>query len=196
MSLVLFSIVAFAQTPTTSTPSPDPATTQPSWAVRRNVFLKRLVSPQAIYETVPGATFDQVRNFPKEWERTATGYGLRNASQYGQFLVGESIEFGVSAFHHEDPRYYRMPDASFGQRIRNCLVSGVRVRTADGIHNTIALARLSNVYGAWAIATTWNPPSQRDFSKIMLYGSLGLGLKTSANFFREFWPDVKHRFHH
>ncbi len=146
---------------------------------------------------MPGATFDQVRNFPKEWGRSFTGFGKRNGSQYGQFAVGEAIEFGVSAFHREDPRYFRMPDAPMGQRIRNAIISGVWVRSADGTHKTLAVARLSNVYGSWAIATMWNPPSQRDFGRIMLYGSLGLGIKTSTNFFREFWPDVKqHVFHH
>ena len=183
---------ASAQTPL----APGAGAPDPSWKVRSNVFLKRLVSLQAVYETIPGATFDQIRNFPREWQRTPTGYLKRNGSQYGQFVVGEAIEFGVSAFHREDPRYFRMPEATFGKRLGHALISGVRVRSADGTHNTIALARLANVYGSWAIATSWNPPSQRQFDKILFYGSAGMGLKTSVNIFREFWPDAKRKLFH
>ena len=168
----------------------------PSWAIRRSVFLKRLVSTQALVETFPGAGFDEARNFPKQWGRGADGFGKRVASQYGQFAVGEAIEFGISAFHREDPRYFRMPEASIGKRIRHSLISGVWVRSADGTHHTVALARLANVYGSWAIATSWNPPEQRSFTKIITYGSLGLGIKTSTNLFREFWPDIKTRVFH
>ncbi len=168
----------------------------PSWTVRRSVFLKRLVSTQALFETFPGAGFDEARNFPKQWGRGIDGFGKRVGSQYGQFAVGEAIEFGISAFHREDPRYFRMPDASIGKRIRHSLISGVWVRSADGTHNTVAVARLANVYGSWAIATSWNPPEQRSFTKIMTYGSLGLGIKTSTNLFREFWPDIKTRVFH
>ena len=168
----------------------------PSWAVRRSVFLKRLVSTQALFETFPGASFDEARNFPKQWGRGIDGFGKRVASQYGQFAVGEAIEFGISAFHREDPRYFRMPDASIGKRIRHALISGVWVRSADGTHQTVAVARLANDYGSWAIATSWNPPEQRSFTSIMTYGSLGLGIKTSTNLFREFWPDIKTRVFH
>ena len=183
--------VALNLAPTSTSGVPDP-----SWTVRRSVFLKRLVSSQALFETFPGAAFDEARNFPKQWGRGINGFGKRVGSQYGQFALGEAIEFGISAFHREDPRYFRMPEATIGKRIRHSLISGVWVRSADGTHNTLAVARLANVYGSWAIATSWNPPEQRSFTKIMTYGSLGLGIKTSTNLFREFWPDIKTRVFH
>lgn len=192
MCAFLLTTFGWSQTQT----QPSNAVSDPSWSIRRDVFFKKLVSPQAAYETFPGATFDQARNFPGEWHRSFEGYAKRVGSQYGQFVVGEGIEFGVSAFHKEDPRYFRMPEGTIGQRIKHALISGVRVKTADHSHDTVALARLANVYGSWAIATSWNPPSQRDFGKIVLYGSMGLGMKTSANFFREFWPDIRQHWHH
>lgn len=165
----------------------------PSWSDRRQVFFKKLFGPQAFLETVPGAAFDTARGFPSQWGRGGTGVAKRLGSQYGQFIVGESIELGVSALHREDPRYFRMPEGRFGQRLRHALASTVIVRGADG-SNTIGLARLADVYGSWAIASTWNPPDQRNAWKIVGNGTFGLGIKASSNLFREFWPDVKRRF--
>lgn len=165
-------------------------TAPPTWSDRHKVFFGRLLGPQAILETVPGAAFDFVRGFPRQWGRGLPGVEKRLGSQYGQFAAGEVIEMGVSALHREDPRYFRIPDATFGRRLRHALVSTVVVRGAGG-GPTIGLARLANVYGSWAIATTWNPPDQRNVFRIAKYGSLGLSLKAGSNVFREFWPDVK-----
>ena len=120
---------ALGQTPPADPPVSNPAVLPPapviptpipdaSWAVRRNVYLRRLVSTQALVSTFPGAGIDQLSNFPREWERTGRGFGQRVASQYGRFAVGETIEFGVSAFRREDPRYYRIPDARVGKTDR------------------------------------------------------------------------------
>ncbi len=164
----------------------------PTWADRRHVFFRKLLGPQAILETVPGVAFDTARGFPGQWGRGGTGIAKRFGSQYGQFVTGELIELGVSALHREDPRYFRMPQGRFGPRLRHALVSTVVVRGMHG-SRTPGLARLANVYGSWAIATTWNPPDQRNAAKIFAYGTLGLGIKAGSNVFREFWPDVKKR---
>ncbi len=162
----------------------------PTWKDRGNVFLHKLVGPQAILETVPGTAFDYARGFPRQWGRGGIGIAKRLGSQYGQFLVGETIEVGVSVLHREDPRYFRMPQGTIRRRIGHALLSTVIVRGAHGGH-TLGVGRLANVYGGWAVATLWNPAEQRNALKIFGYGSLGLGLKAGSNAFREFWPDVK-----
>ncbi len=171
-----------------STPPSQP----PTWQDRRGVFFKRLLGPQAVIETIPGTIFDTARNFPHQWGRGPVGIAKRFGSQYGQFIVGEGIELGVSAFHREDPRYTRMPEGTIGQRIRHAIHRTFIVPGANG-GNTIALARIANVYGSWAIATSWNPPDQRDPVRILRNGTMGMGFKVCGNLFNEFWPDVKRR---
>lgn len=162
----------------------------PTWKVRFSVFAHKLAGPQAILETVPGTASDHVRNFPKQWGRGAQGFGMRLASQYGQFLISESIALGVSAIHHEDPRYFRRGQGGFGGRLGHALSSAVIARDIHG-KKTIAAAQILGVYGSWAVATSWNPPDQRTFNGIAFYGSIGLAVKAGGNVFREFWPDVK-----
>lgn len=192
-------VVGYGQTDgggAAATPAPAPlapaAVIPPTWGDRWNVFFKKAVGPQAILETVPGAAFDTARNFPHQWGRGGIGIAKRFGSQYGQFAIGEVIEMGVSAIHSEDPRYFRMPGEPFGRRLKHSLVSTVVVRDIHG-KPTPSYARLADVYGAWAIATLWNPPDQRNIKSIVGYGSLGLSLKAASNVFREFWPDIKQR---
>jgi hypothetical protein len=164
----------------------------PAWTDRRRAFLKRRFSPRAFLETIPGAAFDTAREIPAQWPRTGTGFAKHVGSQYEQFRAGETIELGVSALHHEDPRDCHMPDATSGRRLGHALAATVVGRGADG-SRTLGLARAANVYASWAIATSWNPPKQRNVWKIAGKGTLGLGLKAASNLFREFWPDVNHR---
>jgi len=162
------------------------------WKTREAVFLKKLVGLQAFYETVPGAISDHIRNFPTQWGRSYSGFGKRVASQYGQFVLSELIEGGVQAIHKEDPRYFRLGEGSFVHRLKYSLIATFWVPKPGGGH-TFAYSVPAGVYGSWAIATRWNPPDLQTPWKIVQWGSVGMGVKVSANSFREFWPDIKFR---
>lgn len=166
----------------------------PDWHVRAKEMGHQLVGIQAFIETIPGTASDHARNFPKEWTRSFEGLGKRFASQYGQFLVSETVEFGVSALHHEDPRYFRMPGASVKRRVAHTITSAFVARKADGSGSTIALGRFAGVYGSWYVAQKWEPQSATGVGQFMLWGTVGMFTKTFANAFHEFWPDAKRKF--
>jgi len=164
------------------------------WHVRAKEMGHQLIGAQAVFEVLPGTISDHARNFPKEWTRSFGGLGKRFASQYGQFLVSETVEFGVSALHHEDPRYYRMPNASVSRRIGHSIASAFIAQKADGTGSTIALSRFAGVYGSWFVAQHWEPNSATGVGQFMLWGTVGMFTKTFANTFHEFWPDAKKKF--
>jgi len=190
------SLAGYAQEDNTSTSGSTSGeeTAKPAgdadWKTRETVFLKKLVGLQAFYETVPGAISDHVRNFPTQWGRGPDGFGKRVASQYGQFVLSELIEGGVQAIHHEDPRYFRLGHGGFVHRLKHSVVSTFWVPKPGGGH-TFAYSVPAGVYGSWAIATRWSPPDLQTPFKIVQWGSVGMGVKVSANSFREFWPDIK-----
>ncbi|MBL8233020.1 MAG: hypothetical protein JNL98_31265 [Bryobacterales bacterium] len=164
MAGCLFAAVAEAQP--SAAPAPfDP----PTWADRRQTFVKKLFGPQAILEPVPGLAFDTARGIPREWGRVAVG-------------AGEGFEMGVSAQRKQDARYSRMPDCGFGERLGNPSAGTVIVRGVNG-GPTVGLARLTDVHGAWAIATTWNPPDHRN--PLLIVNSL---CRRSALGSRWVWP--------
>jgi len=164
----------------------------PSWRSRAHVYLKQLVGGEALYETLPGAVLDQERNFPDQWGHGADAFRNRVLSEYGQFLLSESIEFGVTSFHREDPRYIRMGAGGPWRRTWHALKSTVVASDTKG-GQTIALGRIAGAYGSWAIATRWNPPEERTAGQIMLYGNVNLLTKASVNLWREFWPDARRK---
>jgi hypothetical protein len=136
---------------------------------------------------------DQVTNYPKEWTRSPSGFGKRLASESGQFVITKTIEFGVSALHHEDPRYFRMPGASTKRRLGHAIASAFVARKADDTGSTIALGHLAGVYGSWAIAQSWEPHSATGAEQFFIWGTANMITKTVSNAVREFWPDVKRK---
>jgi hypothetical protein len=169
----------------------------PDWRIRRHVLLKQMFGPQAVLEVLPGLAFDESRNFPEAWGRGPKGIVKRFGNQYGQFVIGEFIEFGVSSVHNEDPRYFRLGDGTAWQRTRHVFKNTFLAHHADGSPGmTLAAGRILGVYGAWGVATRWNPPAQQTIGQFLLYGTVGMLTKTGGNAMREFWPDVRRRFFH
>lgn len=165
-----------------------------NWSLRMKVYLKKLVSMQAFYEVVPGTISDHVRNFPTEWGRGGVGFADRLGSQYGQFFFSETIELAVSAFHKEDPRYFRMGQGNFFKRTGHAFKTAVVVSNTNG-GQTIAVGQIAGVFGSWAVATQWwEPKSEQSVGQVMLWGGVGMATKAGANVFREFWPDAKRKF--
>ena len=195
-----------AQTPTPAPPdsptevrSAEPAAEPlPDWRLRRREFVHQLFGLQAAIETLPGTAFDMARNFPHEWGRTWPGLGKRYWNQYSQFLMSESIEFGVSAAHHEDPRYFRLgPTVGTGARLWHVVKSPWVARdSSDPTKNKIALGRIGGVYGAWFIASRWSPDSVHGLDPFLVWGSFGMATKSGVNALREFWPDLRKHLKH
>lgn len=167
----------------------DPAI-WPDWKTREIILLKKIFGPPALLSTAPAALADQIRTFPKEWGRNGRGFGKRAASEYGQYVFYVGIEGAVQALHKEDPRYFRLGEGNFFRRTAHVIVRTFVARKQGG-GDTIALSLPAASYGSWAIATRWNPRSLRTPMSIFEWGSTGVEMKASANFIREFWPDVK-----
>lgn len=161
---------------------------------RVKAYLKKLVSLDAFYEVVPVAAFDQFRNFPHEWRRAGQGFGERLGSAYGQFFLSETIRLGFSTFHKEDNRYVRLGQGNFLKRTGNAFKGAVVASNGIG-GQTAAIGEIAGVYGSWAIASqVWEPRSEQAFSRVMMWGSVGMGVKVGANFLHEFWPDTRRAF--
>ena len=170
-------------------PGPDPIPQTP-----QKPFYKKLFTAQAFLATVPGATVQQLHDWPGEWGKSGAGFEKRAASLYGQFVIGALIEDGVKVIHKEDTRYRRRGEGNFFKRTGYAIATTFVARRPDG-GNTPAFSLLANAYGSWAIATRWSPRELQTPASIAQWGTTGLGVTVVADVFREFWPDLKKRFH-
>jgi hypothetical protein len=189
-------------------PSPAPAAVAPSTIApgllpksvylplteheRLRLFLKRLVSPEAIFRSAVGAGIDQGWDSPKEWGEGALGYTRRFASGYAEHVVRETFLYGSSTLLGEDNHYVRSTETRFGRRLKYALESSVLARHADGSRH-LSVSKIGSYAGASFIWRLWQPPSTSSVGNAM--ENFGIAMSVAAGFdvAREFLPDLFHR---
>ena len=118
------------------------------------------------------------------------GYAQRAGTAFGDQMIGNLMTEGfMPALLHEDPRYFRIGEGSFGRRLWYALRQTVVTRT-DSNHkifnfaewggNSVAVG-LANLY--YQDGRTWQDNVQRLL--------IQCGTDTMSNVLKEFWPDVK-----
>ena len=92
---------------TAPSPSPAAAMVPLSHSQRVASYVERTYSPRVFLRAGFGAGVAQWRHAPKEWGSGLSGYERRYAAIRGAAIVHNTMEFGVGAWLHEDPRYER-----------------------------------------------------------------------------------------
>ena len=121
------------------------------------------------------------------------GYAKRAGTAFGDQMIGNMMTEGVMpALLHEDPRYFRIGEGTFGHRLWYAVRQTV-VTTTDSHHKTFNFAEwtgnavavgISNFY--YQDGRTWQDNTERLLVQC--------GTDTLSNVLKEFWPDVKHYF--
>jgi hypothetical protein len=149
--------------------------------------LKRTFEPGELLRLSASAAWNQKRNYPSEWGQGWDAFGVRMASQVGQQMVREQIEFGVWAFDHEDPRNRRSGLKGVWPRTRFAMVHTFVTRSDSG--NTMpAYSRFIGDYSAAFISREWYPDRFHTVGQGLEAGTISLGYDVGMNVLREFWP--------
>lgn len=149
--------------------------------------LKRTFEPAEILRLSVSAAWNQKRNYPSEWGQGWDAFGVRMASQVGQQMVREQIEFGVWAFDHEDPRYRRSGLTGVWPRTRFAVIHTFVTRSDSG-NAMPAYSRFVGDYGAGFISRQWYPDRFHTVGQGLESGTISLGFDVGMNVLREFWP--------
>ncbi len=167
-----------------------------TWRDRFQEYGKKLFGVQAVVQTLGLGVWDHETNFPHEWGRDLDAFPERLESQYGQFLLDQTIQLALWGVHKEDSHYFRSGEGNFFRRTGHALKGTLVVSNPSG-GQTFAMGAVAGSYGSWAIATRWwEPRSERGAGQVMLWGSAGLVGKAASNFVREFWPDARRKLPH
>jgi hypothetical protein len=132
---------------------------------------------------------------PKEYGPGWSGFGKRNGIRLTGTATGNVIEAGVGAIWGEDPRYFRVPEKSFGARVKNVIKQTFLARRRDG-NSAPAYARFIAIPGNNFLSNTWRADSEADNPHAVLRTLEGFGGRMAGNAFQEFWPDMKRLLFH
>ena len=124
------------------------------------------------------------------WGRGLDGFGCRYAHRFGRRVVGNSIEFGVSALLREDTRYRPLVNGSNVQRMRHAAKSAFVAYRDDG-HQEFAIARFAGFAGRALVSPSWQPKPLTPVGGLIDVGS-GVFDQVQNNLLSEFTPDLKH----
>ena len=151
--------------------------------------------PQSLVGPLLGAGIAQAEGTPHEWGGGMEGFGKRFASSYGRSVIGRTVEFGVAAADHEDPRYHPSDQTGVWRRTRHAIAATFVSQTTSG-GSMPAFSRIAGAYSAGFIANAWEPPSQNSAGHALERGSTSLLSSVGWHVFEEFWPDIRGAMHH
>jgi hypothetical protein len=89
----------------------------------------------------------------------------------------------------EDPRYFRVPEKKFWDRVSHTADLTFRARGSDGKYH-LAYARIAGTAGNNFLSNTWRVDSENSFEDAASRTAVGFAGKFASNLFDEFWPDV------
>lgn len=154
------------------------------------LYSDRTFSIRAILGASYAAGLAQWRGTPKEWGAGMRGYARRDAAAYGGGVIRHTVEFGVGALLHEDPRFERSSRNGFIARTEDVLRHTALVRNDDGGHQ-IAWSRAAAAITTGFAVNSWEPRRMHSTHHALVLSLAGILAYGTGTFTREFTPDVK-----
>ena len=130
------------------------------------------------------------------------GYGS-GAGGYGKCFGATELDANISSFFgdflfpvlmHQDPRYFRLGQGSFGKRI-GYAISRVFITHADSGRAVFFASALSGTVIGGAASNLYYPAQDRGFRHTVNRIGLDLGNTALFDTAAEFWPDIARTLH-
>jgi len=100
-------------------------------------------------------------------------------------------DFALPVLLHQDPRYFRLGEGSFGKRAWYA-ISHVFVTYNDSGHTVFYSSALSGTAIAAGLSNLYYPQQDRGLGLTMSRVAIDLGNTALYNLAAEFWPNIKH----
>jgi hypothetical protein len=157
--------------------------------------LRNTVEPQRILGDAVYAAVETAQNEPRVDGPHWDGFGKRLGILVAGAAVSNTMEATLGSFWGEDPRYFRVPDETFGARVKNVIKLTFVARGRDGNYHP-AYARYMAIPGSNWLSNTWRPDEQADNEDAAIRTLEGFGARMGSNAYNEFWPSISpHLFH-
>ena len=137
------------------------------------------------YLLAAGSAFGTMVDYPKEWGRSANGFGRRFVSNIGKNAAASSIVYVIDEAAKLDSHFYKSKKRDFGSRVANAVLSTFTARTASG-KRTIGISRIAGSYGGDMLAKELWYPSRYRWRDGFTGGTISIGINVMTNLIREF----------
>jgi hypothetical protein len=141
------------------------------------------------------AGFNHWQNEPPEWGGGWSGYGKRYGAAFADNTVCSLITTGVMpTLLQQDPRYFVLGKGNFARRAAYSASRSLVTHSRSGQKQF----NLSEVGGTLVVATISNlyyPETQRTIEDTLTRWAMQAMWDTVANELKEFWPDIRRKFH-
>jgi hypothetical protein len=143
-------------------------------------YLKRLFS----------AGIDQARGVPQEWHGGLRGYGSRFASNYGQFIVQNSLQSVGNAALGYEPRYDLCRCKGFWRRTRHAILRNFVTYNSTETELRLQIPLYGATFAAGAISAQWKPGPRNSWAEGGYAAAQQIGWGALSNFLSEFSQDI------
>ena len=142
------------------------------------------------------AGFNQALDSPKEFGQGAEGYGKRYGAGFADGLTAAIFTTGVyPSLLRQDPRYYRLGDGNWSHRTEYSLTR-ILVTRQDSGKRAFNFSEVLGSFSSSALAVTYYPKSQRDFSDVAERAGIQFAFDAGFNLLKEFYPDIERKLFH
>ncbi len=158
-------------------------------------FFDETLGPAHLLAGAFTAGFGTARDVPPEYGGTWEGFGKRFAVREAGVSLSNATEAGLGSLWGEDPRYFRVPNETFGRRLRSVVTQTFLAKRRDGTFQ-LAYARYAGISESNFLSNAWRPKSEADTEHALYRIGWGFAGRMASNAYDEFWPDVKTRVFH
>lgn len=141
--------------------------------------------------TFEHSSTDGFCGYGKGWGGYGQCFGSLELDATDSSFIGD---FVLPVFMHQDPRYFRLGQGSFGKRCWYA-VSRVFLTYNDSGHTVFFTSALSGTVIAAGISNLYYPSQDVGASHTMTRVAIDLGNTALYNLAAEFWPDINHMLH-
>lgn len=153
-------------------------------------FITNTIGPPHLVGGIFVAGFGTALNRPQEYGTHWGGFGDRYGMRLTGIVTGNAMEASIGYTLREDPRYFRVQDRPFKDRIRNVVRLTYMARQSDGSYGP-AYARYAAIAGNNFLSNSWRVQSESNVHDALIRTAEGFAGRMAVNAFEEFWPSVK-----
>ena len=141
------------------------------------------------------ASIQQATDAQKGYGQGVSGYYKRYGADFTDAFTNELFTVGVfPTLLHEDPRYFRKGEGG-GLHRTLYAISRIFVARSDAGHQRYNFSELLGNLSSGAVSNLYYPSADRQVSDILTRTGFQMGYDAMFNVLKEFYPDLKRKFH-